>query len=112
VGFFSRCFAVSGIARVLFELRRPMKERILRVLRLLDGMLTSVGFGVYPMVLPARNTAYSLTVRTAKAGDYGLKIGLVWWIVGMVLCCRILHVRLPLLRRQSRGRQRLARIRD
>jgi len=28
---------------------------------------------------------YSLTVRTAKAGDYGLKIGLIWWIVGMIL---------------------------
>jgi cytochrome d ubiquinol oxidase subunit II len=36
-------------------------------------------------VLPARNAAYSLTVRTAKAGDYGLKIGLVWWILGMIL---------------------------
>jgi hypothetical protein len=24
-------------------------------------------------------------VRTAKAGDYGLKIGLVWWILGMIL---------------------------
>ena len=24
-------------------------------------------------------------MRTAKAGDYGLKIGLVWWIVGMIL---------------------------
>jgi cytochrome d ubiquinol oxidase subunit II len=26
-----------------------------------------------------------LTVTTAKAGDYGLKIGLVWWILGMIL---------------------------
>ena len=48
-------------------------------------MLTSVVFGVHPMLLPAWNSAYSLTVRTAKAGDYGLKIGLVWWIVGMIL---------------------------
>ena len=24
-------------------------------------------------------------MKTAKAGDYGLKIGLVWWIVGMIL---------------------------
>jgi len=37
------------------------------------------------MVLPARNAVYSLTVSTAKAGEYGLKIGLVWWIVGMLL---------------------------
>jgi cytochrome d ubiquinol oxidase subunit II len=51
----------------------------------LAGMLTSVVFGVYPMVLPARNPAYSLTVTTAKAADYGLKIGLAWWILGIIL---------------------------
>lgn len=50
------------------------------------GMLTSVVFGLYPLVLPASsNPAYSLTVENAKAGDYGLRIGLVWWILGMVL---------------------------
>jgi cytochrome bd ubiquinol oxidase subunit II len=51
----------------------------------LAGMLTSVVFGVYPMVLPARNPAYALTVQNAKAGDYGLKIGLVWWVIGILL---------------------------
>jgi cytochrome d ubiquinol oxidase subunit II len=49
-------------------------------------MLTSVVFGVYPYVLPAStNAAYSLTVYNAKAPDYGLKVGLVWWIIGMAL---------------------------
>ena len=51
----------------------------------LTGMLTSVVFGVYPMVLPARNRLYSLTAVNAKAGVYGLKIGLIWWSVGMIL---------------------------
>jgi cytochrome d ubiquinol oxidase subunit II len=51
----------------------------------LTGMLTSAVFGVYPMVLPARNPLYSLTVTSAKAGNYGLKIGLVWWVIGMTL---------------------------
>jgi cytochrome d ubiquinol oxidase subunit II len=37
------------------------------------------------MVLPARNPIYSLTVNSAKAADYGLKVGLTWWIVGMIL---------------------------
>jgi cytochrome d ubiquinol oxidase subunit II len=50
------------------------------------GMLTSVVFGLYPLVLPAStNPAYSLTIENAKAGDYGLRIGLAWWIVGMGL---------------------------
>ena len=52
----------------------------------LIGMLASVVFGLYPYVLPARgNPAYALTVHNAKAGDYGLRIGLVWWTIGMVL---------------------------
>jgi cytochrome bd ubiquinol oxidase subunit II len=50
------------------------------------GMLTSVVFGVYPYVLPAStNAAYALTVHNAKAADYGLKIGLVWWVIGIAL---------------------------
>ncbi len=52
----------------------------------ITGMLTSVVFGLYPLVLPAStNPAYSLTIQNAKAGEYGLRIGLVWWIIGMAL---------------------------
>jgi len=50
------------------------------------GMLTSVVFGLYPLVLPASTgAAYSLTVYNAKAADYGLRIGLVWWFIGIAL---------------------------
>jgi cytochrome d ubiquinol oxidase subunit II len=48
-------------------------------------MLTSTVFGLYPMVLPARNPEHSLTVSNAKAGLYGLQIGLIWWAIGMIL---------------------------
>ena len=49
-------------------------------------MLTSVVFGVYPYVLPASTNAdYAFTIENAKAADYGLRIGLVWWIIGMAL---------------------------
>jgi cytochrome d ubiquinol oxidase subunit II len=51
----------------------------------LAGMLTSVVFGIYPMVLPARDPSLSLTVHSTKAGAYGLKIGLIWWVIGMIL---------------------------
>jgi hypothetical protein len=37
------------------------------------------------MVLPVRNAAFSLTISNAKAGDYGLRVGLIWWIIGMLL---------------------------
>ena len=50
------------------------------------GMLTSLVFGLYPLVLPANaNPTYSLTVSNAKAGEYGLRVGLAWWIIGMIL---------------------------
>ena len=52
----------------------------------LAGMLTSVVFGIYPYVLPAStNPEYSLTIYNAKAGEYGLRIGLFWWLIGMAL---------------------------
>ena len=78
--------AVAGIAGVIFELRKHDEcKAFFASCAYLTGMLTSVVFGVYPMVLPARNPVYSLTVTTAKAGAYGLKVGLVWWVLGMIL---------------------------
>jgi cytochrome bd ubiquinol oxidase subunit II len=78
--------AVAGAAGVQFGLRmKDERKAFLASCGYLAGMLTSVVFGVYPMVLPARNPIYSLTVNSAAAGAYGLKIGVVWWIVGMIL---------------------------
>jgi cytochrome bd ubiquinol oxidase subunit II len=52
----------------------------------LAGMLASVAFGLHPYVLPAStNLAYGLTIENAKAPDYGLRIGLIWWVFGMLL---------------------------
>jgi cytochrome bd ubiquinol oxidase subunit II len=78
--------AVAGIAGVRFELvKRNQMRAFLASCVYLAGILTSVVFGVYPMVLPARNPVYSLTVSNAKAGAYGLKIGLTWWTFGIIL---------------------------
>jgi len=67
--------AVAGFAAVKFELhRKNERNAFLASCTYFLGMLTSVVFGVYPMVLPARNPAFSLTVQNAKAADYGLKI--------------------------------------
>ncbi len=85
-GFVLPAIAVAGLAGVQFELHRGKElKAFLASCTYLLGMLTSVVFGVYPMVLPSRNPAYSLTVANAKAGAYGLKIGLIWWVIGMIL---------------------------
>jgi cytochrome bd ubiquinol oxidase subunit II len=50
------------------------------------GMLTSTVFGVYPYVLPSNSSPeLSLTLFNAAAPSYGLKVGLVWWIIGISL---------------------------
>ena len=50
------------------------------------GMLTSAAFGVYPYVLPSNtDPKLGLTVYNAAAASYGLKIGLAWFIPGMML---------------------------
>jgi cytochrome d ubiquinol oxidase subunit II len=85
-GFVFPLLAVAGLAGVQFELvKRDERKAFLASSAYLTGMLTSVVFGVYPMVLPARNPVYSLTVTSTKAADYGLKVGLIWWVIGMLL---------------------------
>ena len=51
----------------------------------LIGMLTSAVFGVYPYVLPARIAERGLSLYDAAAPRYGLRIGLYWWIPGILL---------------------------
>jgi cytochrome d ubiquinol oxidase subunit II len=86
-GYLFPALAVAGILSVRWFLaRKDDMTAFLASCAYLVGMLTSVVFGLYPLVLPAStNPAYSLTVHNAKAADYGLKIGLVWWLVGMAL---------------------------
>jgi cytochrome d ubiquinol oxidase subunit II len=52
----------------------------------IGGMLASTAFGLFPKVLPAStDPSYSLTVYNTAAGSYGLGIGIVWWVTGIVL---------------------------
>ncbi|MEP6789379.1 MAG: cytochrome d ubiquinol oxidase subunit II [Acidobacteriota bacterium] len=48
-------------------------------------MLGGAVYGLYPNVLPALDPAFSLTVTNAKAGAYGLSVGLIWWTVGIII---------------------------
>ena len=86
IGLVFPLLAVAGLAGVVLELRQRREiGAFYASCAYLTGMLTSVVFGLYPLVLPARNPAFSLTIWNTKAGAYGLKIGLIWWAVGMIL---------------------------
>jgi cytochrome d ubiquinol oxidase subunit II len=85
-GYVFPALALGGlVAMRVYLTRRDDLRGFLASCGYLLGMLTSVVFGLYPLVLPAMDAARSLTVHNAKAADYGLKIGLVWWVIGMVL---------------------------
>jgi len=86
-GFVFPAIAVAGLVAARWYLwRRNELRAFLASCGYLIGMLTSVVFGVYPYVLPASTDSdHALTIANAKAADYGLRIGLVWWIIGMAL---------------------------
>ena len=68
------------------------------------GMLLSAVFGIYPYLLPScKDPAHGLHAETARAADYGLRIGLVWWVIGMSLAALYFFK----VYRQFRGKVRL-----
>jgi cytochrome bd-type quinol oxidase subunit 2 len=49
-------------------------------------MLVSAAVGLYPYVLPSNgDTAFSMTVVNTAAAPYGLRVGLYWFIPGVLL---------------------------
>src|SRR6266849_5496445 len=49
------------------------------------AMLVGAAFALYPVVLPARDHQYDLTIYNSAAGSHGLSVGLAWWTFGAVL---------------------------
>ncbi|HKQ60412.1 MAG TPA: cytochrome d ubiquinol oxidase subunit II [Candidatus Polarisedimenticolaceae bacterium] len=79
--------AVSGLAGVAWYHRRRQELRaFLASCAYLAGMLSGAAAGLYPYVLPASgDRPLGLTIENTKAADFGLRIGLAWWIPGMLL---------------------------
>ncbi len=79
--------AVVGlIAALTFSRRHDDRKAFLASCAYLLGMLTSAAFSLYPYVLPAStDPSFGLTVHNAKAPAYGLRVGLIWWVIGMAL---------------------------
>jgi cytochrome d ubiquinol oxidase subunit II len=87
--------AVAGLVGIwLFNARGQTGKAFLASCAYLVGMLTSAAFGIYPYVLPSiHDPALGLTVANAAAPESGLRIGLVWWSIGMALAtCYVIFV--------------------
>lgn len=49
------------------------------------SMLAATAFSLYPNLLTAStNPAFSITIYNAAANEYGLNVGLIWWIIGII----------------------------
>jgi cytochrome d ubiquinol oxidase subunit II len=48
-------------------------------------MLVGAAFALYPVVLPARDHKYDLTIQNTAAAAHGLSVGLVWWTFSAAL---------------------------
>jgi cytochrome bd ubiquinol oxidase subunit II len=51
----------------------------------ITAMLLGAAFALYPVVLPARDHLYDLTIYNTAAASHGLKVGLVWWALAAAL---------------------------
>jgi cytochrome d ubiquinol oxidase subunit II len=52
----------------------------------LAAMLGGAAFALYPNVLPATTgSAFSLTIYNTAAAEHGLRVGVVWWSIGIVI---------------------------
>ena len=81
---------VGGIAGLLggfFFMRRANDAKaFLSSAIFIGSMLATTAFGLFPEVLPAStDPGYSLTVFNTSAHEYGLQVGIIWWVVGIIL---------------------------
>ncbi|MBI3474853.1 MAG: cytochrome d ubiquinol oxidase subunit II [Acidobacteria bacterium] len=78
---------VFGCLAVLLWANPKGKEKLAFIASSLyiTGMLVGAAFALYPVVLPARDRQFSLTIHNTAAGNHGLSVGLAWWTIGFVL---------------------------
>ncbi len=79
--------AVAGLVMlVIFPRQGRERAAFYASCAYLAGMLGALVAGVYPLVLPALgDISRSLDIYNASAPVSGLRIGLMWWIPGMII---------------------------
>ena len=69
-----------------FRMRERDLAAFLSSAACLAGLLGGAAFGLYPNVLPSTLGAeHNLTIWNTAAQSYGLRVGVIWWPIGMGL---------------------------
>jgi cytochrome d ubiquinol oxidase subunit II len=87
VGYLIPAVVVGSLVYLFIAQRqRNDKAAFLASCGYIIGMLVGAAFALYPNVLPAStDPGLSLTIFNTAAGAHGLRVGLVWWGMGMTL---------------------------
>ena len=76
--------SLAGLLR--FHCLRQEKAAFLCSSAYIAAMLGGAAFALFPYVLPAStDPRFGLTVYNTAAGAHGLRVGLVWWSIGIVI---------------------------
>jgi cytochrome d ubiquinol oxidase subunit II len=78
---------IASVAAMFVFWRRGLWARAFTASSLfIVGLLTTVAAGIYPNLLQAREgNPHSLTIDNAAAGPHSLRVGIVWWPLGIAL---------------------------
>jgi cytochrome d ubiquinol oxidase subunit II len=75
----------SLIGVMVFQKRRQEVLAFVSGALYLAFMLVGAVYSLYPVILPAIDPQYSLTIANSITASYALQVGLRWWIVGIVI---------------------------
>ena len=91
--------ALAGISAALVFSRRGEHRRAFYGTSIfLGAMVLTAAATIYPNVIVGRVAERSITAASARAAEYGLTVGLYWWVPGMLLATAyslFLHRSLP-----------------
>jgi cytochrome d ubiquinol oxidase subunit II len=78
---------ISGLAGMqFFRMKNRDLAAFLSSAVSIVGMLGGAAVGLYPNVLPSTlGSEYNLTVWNTSAQPYGLRVGAIWWTIGITL---------------------------
>ncbi len=86
-GFILPIIGASGLIGMLFFVNRGKDVKAFISSTIFIGaMLAGTAFSLFPTLLTSlTNPERSITIYNAATHEYGLSVGIVWWILGMIL---------------------------